>query len=182
MAAAITSAAALAIPAAVNSAGDEYLTPDDVINMESARGFSISPDGDWVAWVKTVPNKAKNTRNGHVYITRTGEDVTLQLTRGNVSDSSPKFSPDGERLAFLGKRGEKAKTQIYILDLRGGEAQKITSTTTGVRAYEWLADDSFIFTAREDSTFREMQLRKDKDDVVVVSDQEHYMPVRLFLS
>jgi len=180
MAAAFTITAALAIPAAVSSAGDEYLTPGDVLNMESAGGFSISPDGDWVAWVKTVPNKKKNIRNGHVYISRTDRDVTLQLTRGDVSDSSPKFSPNGERLAFLGARGKKAKTQIYILDLRGGEAQKITSTTTGVRAYEWVDDDTFIYTAREDSTFREMQLQKDKDDVVVVSDQEHYMPVRLF--
>ena len=178
--AAVTVVAALAIPSAVSSAGGQHLTADDVINMESADGFSISPGGDWVAWVKTTPNKAKNTRNGHVYITRSGEDVTLQLTRGDISDSSPKFSPDGKRLAFLGKRGEKESTQIYILDLRGGEAQKITSSSTGVRAYEWVDDNSFIYTAREDSTFREMKLQKDKDDVVVVADQEHYMPVRLF--
>jgi len=171
---------AVAAVAPAEDVNDNFLTVDDVVHMESAGEFQVSPDGKWVAWVKTVPNKSKNTRNSHIYLTRTDEDVTIQLTRGENSDQSPRFSPEGDRLAFLSARGKKAKTQIYVLDLRGGEAKKITGSKTGVRQYEWLNDDEFVFTAREDSTYRELELKKKKDDVLVVADQEHYMPVRLF--
>jgi dipeptidyl aminopeptidase/acylaminoacyl peptidase len=156
------------------------LTVDDIINMEAAGEFQLSPDGLWVVWVKTVNNGSKNKYNSHIYLSSASTENTIQLTRGNNSDRSPRFSPDGSHVAFLGARGEKAKTQIYILSLRGGEPTKVTKTGSGVRAFEWLDDDTFLYTAREDSTLRERKLKSDKDDVVVVSDQEHYTPVRLF--
>jgi dipeptidyl aminopeptidase/acylaminoacyl peptidase len=172
----------IAILAVSTQAGveDRFLTVDDVIKIESAAEFHISPDGQWVAWVKTTVNIQKNKRYQHVHLTKTDDDLSVQLTRGDNSDRSPKFSPDGTRIAFLSARGKKAKTQIYVLDLRGGEAQKITSSNSGVQSYEWLDDDAFLFAAREDSTHREKSLKQKKDDVIVVADQEHYMPVRLF--
>ena len=179
---ALLPAVAVAVFATVPRAatGDRFLTVDDVISIETATDFQFSPGGKWVAWVKTTTNTDKNKRVGHVYLTKTDEDVTIQLTLGDDSEESPMFSPDGTRLAFLSKRGEKAKKQIYMLDLRGGEAKKMTNSETGVRSYEWLSDDALLFAAREDSTHRERELTKKKDDVVIVADQEHYMPVRLF--
>jgi dipeptidyl aminopeptidase/acylaminoacyl peptidase len=156
------------------------LTVDDVVGMESAGDFRLSPDGSRVAWVKTKINGSKNKYNRHIYLTGVSDGGTIQLTRGNISDRAPRFSPDGFRLAFLGARGEKAKTQIYVTDLRGGEPRKVTKVGSGVRSFEWLDDDTFLYTAREDSTLRERKLKSDKDDVIVVSDQEHYTPVRLF--
>jgi dipeptidyl aminopeptidase/acylaminoacyl peptidase len=67
-----------------------------------------------------------------------------------------------------------------VLDLRGGEAEKVTSAATGVIAFDWLDAHTIVYAAREDSTLRERRLARDKDDVVVVADQEHYPPVRLF--
>ena len=157
-----------------------FLVVDDVINMESAGDMQISPDAEWVLWVKTVPNKSKNNHNRHIYLSSTREGITVQLTRGDVDDGSPRFSPDGERIAFLGARPEKEKQQIYALNRRGGEPKKITSVEFGVLGYAWLGDNSFVFTAREDSTLRERLLARSKDDVIIVADQEHYAPVHLF--
>ncbi len=157
------------------------LTVDDVVNMDSAGRFDISPDGRWVVWVKTTPNPGKNNRRGNVYLSSSDGRVTVQLTRGDHSDTSPRFSPDGGRVAFRSARGEKSKAQIYVLDLRGGEAEKVTGEATGVREFDWLDDGSFIFSARMDSTLRERKLKKDKDDVIVVADPDNYAPVRLFV-
>jgi dipeptidyl aminopeptidase/acylaminoacyl peptidase len=167
-------------PRGAGAGQSRFLTVDDVINMESADEFHISPDGNWVVWIKKVPNAAKNKHNRHIYLTATKEDRTFQLTRGDVDDRSPQFSPDGSRVAFLSARGEKAKRQIYLLNLNGGEAQKLTNVEMGVNQYEWLNEGKILYAAREDSTLRERKLATDKDDVVVVADQRHFGPARLF--
>jgi dipeptidyl aminopeptidase/acylaminoacyl peptidase len=161
-------------------AGHRFLTVDDVVNIESANEFDVAPDGKWVAWVKTTTNRPKNSRDRQVFMTRTDGSITTQLSRGSDGSHAPKFSPDGTQLAFLSARGKNSESQIYVLDLGGGEARKITECSTGIQSYQWLGDGAFLYTAREDTTQRERQLKKVKDDVIVVSDQEHYMPVRLF--
>jgi dipeptidyl aminopeptidase/acylaminoacyl peptidase len=167
-------------PSGFAEADVRFMTIDDVINMESADQFNYSPDGRWVAWVKTTTNRVKNAHERQVYMTRTDGTTTSQLTRDPDGSYAPKFSPDGTRLSFLSKRGENSKTQIYVLGLGGGEARKITKCDTGVKSYQWLGNDAFIYAAREDSTHRERQLKEKKDDVIVVADQEHYSPVRLY--
>jgi dipeptidyl aminopeptidase/acylaminoacyl peptidase len=168
-------------PGAVGVDDDSvFLTVDDVVGMESAGEFDFSANGKRMVWVKTTPDKSKNKRVRHLYLTEIAGNATIQLTRGDDDEHSPRFSPGGDRVAFLSARGKNATQQIYVLDLRGGEAEKITGVATGIRNFEWLNDDTFLFSAREDSTVRERDLKKNKDDVVVVADQRNYPPVRLF--
>src|SRR4029453_1825213 len=54
-------------------------------------------------------------------------------------ETSPRWSPDGRYLAFLSARDGK-KTQVYLLDRRGGEAQAITDYKTGASAIAWSPD------------------------------------------
>src|SRR5581483_10839798 len=54
-------------------------------------------------------------------------------------ETSPRWSPDGRYLAFLSSR-DGNKTQVYLLDRRGGEAQAITDSKTGVSSIAWSPD------------------------------------------
>ncbi len=157
--------------------GDRF-TVDDLLKLESASQFDISRDGRYVAWVKTSPDPKANKTIRRIMLADLEDTTTVQLTRGTRDDFSPKFSPDGTKLAFL-RRG-KGKTQIYVFDMRGGEPEKLTSSRTGVNGFAWRDPAGILFSAREDSTLRERSLKQAKDDVVVVADQEHYAPVRLF--
>src|SRR5919202_1188613 len=53
--------------------------------------------------------------------------------------ADPRISPDGRYLAFLSSRDGK-KTQVYLLDRRGGDAQALTSYKTGASAIAWSPD------------------------------------------
>jgi hypothetical protein len=64
--------------------------------------------------------------------------------------------------------------------MRGGEPEKLTDVSTGVDRLEWRDSKTILFSAREDSTFRERTLKKAKDTTMIVADAEHYPPVRLF--
>lgn len=60
-------------------------------------------------------------------------------------DTSPRWSPDGKRLAFLRKgTGEKDKAQVAIMSADGGEAVSITELPLGVQSFEWSPDGSSL--------------------------------------
>lgn len=63
----------------------------------------------------------------------------LRLTSPSDSVAAPRFSPDGRRLSFLSASGG-TKTQIYVLDLRGGEAQALTQAMGEIGDYAWAPD------------------------------------------
>ena len=51
------------------------------------------------------------------------------------SSSSPKWSPDGQWIAFRADRGED--TQVYLIRSAGGEARPLTAVEDGVGGFEW---------------------------------------------
>jgi dipeptidyl aminopeptidase/acylaminoacyl peptidase len=155
------------------------LTLDDVLYMDSATAFDISPDGKWVVWVHVTADREKGEIRRNIRLANTADTVTVDVTRTTKSDGSPLFSPDGKKIAFLSAR-DKAPAQIYLYDMRGGEPEKLTDASNGVEQFEWRDATRILFTAREDSTLRERSLQKAKDTTVIVADQEHYPPVRLF--
>ena len=63
----------------------------------------------------------------------------LRLTSGKKDESTPRFSPNGEWIAFLSDR-EGKKAQVYLLSRRGGEAVKLTDYTADVSDLAWSPD------------------------------------------
>lgn len=61
-----------------------------------------------------------------------------QLTQGPGNDTSPRWSPDGSRLAFLSDR--QGTLQVYVLNRDGGEALQISHLPNGVASLEWAPD------------------------------------------
>jgi dipeptidyl aminopeptidase/acylaminoacyl peptidase len=66
----------------------------------------------------------------------------VQLTRGPGLDTTPRWSPDGRRLAFLSDRS--GASQLFVLDLSGGEARQLTRFDMGVTQFEWFPDSSAL--------------------------------------
>ncbi len=59
------------------------------------------------------------------------------FTRSEYTDSHPRFSPDGSKLAFLSVRKEGEKPQLHVMPLAGGEAVRITDLKAGVGEFAW---------------------------------------------
>lgn len=83
-----------------------------------------------------------------------------------MGESSPKWSPDGQWIAFLAKREDDEGAQIYLMRNAGGEAQKLTTHETAVSSIAWHPDGASInILASEPKSEKEKAKDKVKDDV-----------------
>ena len=158
-------------------------TPEDIINTESMRSVSISPDGNLVLWTKRKPVKKTDKFVSDIYLTRlTISDKdgfkTVQLTNLNENDYSPMFSKDGEFIYFLSSR-EKGK-KLWRMSIYGGEAKAIHEFKNGISNLQWQNEHHLLFTSNEGQTLHEKKLKDAKDNVVVVEDSLHWKPKRVY--
>lgn len=161
-------------------------TAEDMVFFDVADQFRISPDGKLVLWVKTVPDKKKDSRSTRLMLSSMADSSEIQLTREEDSVAQPRWSPDGKRIAFLSSRAlpggtsGPGKQHIWLINPFGGEPWPAFSKDMRLRHFEWRDNDTIIFSAAEDQSLYESQAEEKKDDTNVVDDTDHSAPVRLF--
>jgi dipeptidyl aminopeptidase/acylaminoacyl peptidase len=164
------------------TAGPPSWTIDDVVNVESIADIQVSPDGRWAVWVHNAPDSEKGEQVGNLVRLDLVSGRETVLTRGSDGCSSPRWSPDGKRLAFLrarsGAKGhseEDAKDQLWMLDPTGGEPWALTEFAGGVLHYDWAGPDAIVCIAEETAKGED-----EKDDTIVVEDEKEEKPAPLF--
>jgi len=158
-------------------------TPEDIVNTESMRSVSISPDETMVVWTKNKAVKKKDKFVSDIYLTRL--DIpekdsfkTIQLTNADESDYSPIFSKDGEDIYFLSSRDKGKK--LWKLSIYGGEPKEVKEFKNGISSLAWQDKNTLFFTSNEGETLRESKLKEKKDDVIVVEDSLNWKPSRVY--
>lgn len=126
------------------------------IKVEDLREFNfvsdpqISPDGPRIAFVLSEINHEEDKYERHLWIADTKTGGLTQFTHGPGSDTYPRWSSDGETLLFLSNgRQPDTKTQLYTINIGGGEAQLVADTENGISNPRWSRDGkSILFTSR----------------------------------
>jgi dipeptidyl aminopeptidase/acylaminoacyl peptidase len=135
-------------------------TVDDLLNVRSVGGAQISPDGARVAYTVSAPDFKQDAFVTQVWLAGAATGESVQLTRGEKSSTSPRWSPDGQWVAFLSNRSGD-KNQVFAIRIAGGEAAQLTKSETAVSAFEWSRDGkSIAFMAPE----ADAQARKDRKE------------------
>jgi len=105
-----------------------------------------SPDGRLVAFARTEIDLAGGRRNSDIWLVPVAGGAPRRLTTDPASDSRPRWSRDGRRVAFLSTRGGSA--QVWAVAVAGGEPQRLTSLATGVEAFDWVDDARLLVVSR----------------------------------
>ena len=126
------------------------MKPEDVYALKGVSDPRLSPDGTTVAFVPWSIDGEANEYRGNIWLAPVdGSEPPRRFTTGERRDGEPRWSPDGSSLAFVSSRAEKEPGQLYVISLRGGEAQKLTKLKEDVRGVAWSPDGRTIaFTSR----------------------------------
>ncbi len=124
------------------------MTPDDLYLLSFAEDAQISPDGRRVAYVRKWLDRETDGYRSNLWTVSTHTGGPAPFTTGPRQDKHPRWSPDGQRLAFLSDR-EGEKPQIWLIPAGGGEAHRLTDEPEGVQGLVWSPDSTRIaFIAR----------------------------------
>jgi dipeptidyl aminopeptidase/acylaminoacyl peptidase len=103
------------------------MIPTDLFRIQWVSDARLSPDGRLIAFTVTrLDEEADDYRSAIWVVPADGAIPPRRFTGGAGKDSAPRWSPDGVRLAFLSDR-EGGKAQVYVIDMTGGEARKLTA-------------------------------------------------------
>ena len=116
------------------------IAPNDVYRLTTVADPKISPDGNWVAYVLTTVDSAKNKRNDDIWMTSWDGQQSIQLTNSPDGESQPRWSPDGKYVSFVSSRQGATNSQIWLMDRRGGEGKQLTNLKGDLRDYAWSPD------------------------------------------
>ena len=147
----------LLVPSVSNAQSKRPMRAEDIYRFRTVSDPQISPDGAWVAYSVSAIDSAKNKSDTDVWMTSWDGTQTIRLTSTPESESSPRWSPDGRWLAFASGRQEGKGGQVWLLDRRGGEAQRITTIKGGVDDFVWSPDSkrlALVLDVETDSVAR----------------------------
>src|SRR5689334_2016348 len=147
-----SSALLVAITSLANAQAKRPLRSGDLYHIKDVRDPQISPDGGWVAYTVSTIDSAKDKPDNDVWMTSWDGATTIRVTSSPESESTPRWSPDGRYLAFLSGRQEGKGAQIWLLDRRGGEAQRVTQLRGGVSEFDWSPDSKRMVLVVDEET------------------------------
>jgi dipeptidyl aminopeptidase/acylaminoacyl peptidase len=146
----------------------------------------IAPDGKTIVVVVSRVNFADDRYDADLVQVDVTTGHTRALTQNRRGVSSPKWSPSGDRIAFLAATvGPNPRNQIFVLPMSGGDAQQITNSLAGVQQFAWRPDGAMIAFAASDDPPKRSDEEKQNDVFEVGNDdyliRESPMPTHVWV-
>ena len=122
---------ALSISLAVTSPiclANDTLTLDDLAKINTVSATKISPNGEQIAFTRSVPRTLYKDKDGLNYTQLFVVDdkkVERPFITGPVNVSNLNYSADGQFIYFLAKMSKDKHKSLYRIPVDGGQAQSV---------------------------------------------------------
>lgn len=134
----------------VASAATRTFQLSDLQKFVTLSDPQISPDGKQIAVIVSTPDRESDKTKDEIDLVDVASSARRVLTWSREGVSSPRWSADGKRLAFLARDSKTGKTQVFVMPMSGGDALRVTHNKQGVDNYSWSPDGrSIAFIAQD---------------------------------
>ncbi|HEX9932593.1 MAG TPA: DPP IV N-terminal domain-containing protein, partial [Allosphingosinicella sp.] len=138
-------ATAAAEPAAPQAAAGPAPGPSrifdahDLFGLEVATDPQISPDGRRIVYVRRSGDIMTDRMRPSLWLIDTASGEQAPLVAGPGAHMSPRWSPDGTRVAYI-STAEGGAAQLYVRWLDSGESVRITGLPNAPSSIAWSPD------------------------------------------
>ena len=122
--------------------GSGVLAPIDVFELEYVSDPQVSPDGGWVMYARHFKDIMTDGNLSNLWLAKFDGSENMPLTTGNQRDYSPRWSPDGQKMAYLSDKD--GRTQIYLRWMDTGAEAKLTNFRSSPSSLQWSPDGQWL--------------------------------------
>lgn len=119
------------------------VSAEDILSIHALSSLTLHPGGRLLAFTDRVPDQASDGYRARVQVLDLLTSEMRPFTSAEYSSHSPAWSPDGQELGFLSKRGG-GPAQLWTLPAAGGEPRQLTGLKRGVDGFCWSPDGGSI--------------------------------------
>lgn len=115
--------------------GQDLFSARDVFELEYATDPQIAPDGEHIAYVRRSNDIMTDRTRSNIWLLRADGSDHRPLLSGTANYSSPRWSPDGTRLAYLSN--EERGSQLYVRWMGTGQTALLTNIQNSASNISW---------------------------------------------
>jgi serine/threonine protein kinase len=143
----------------------------DAMPEDASASLALSPDGTRLAF-----NRIVERANPDIWVWEVARRAMTRLTFNQSSETTPVWSPDGHRLAFVSDDQSVGVKQVYVVDASGaGQARRLTEGTKSREPLDWSRDAKYLL-------IREVGANADQWDLVALPLDAKQQPISLLHS
>jgi dipeptidyl aminopeptidase/acylaminoacyl peptidase len=150
----------------VVAANAQTWDPELHLKFKAVGSPRVSPDGKKMVYTvnEAVMTADKSEFVTQIWMADLATKQNIQLTFGDKSSTNPKWSPDGNWIAFTSNRKDN-RNNLYLLSTSGGEAEPLTELKSSIINFNWSPDGrSIAYTMTDPKSEEEEKNDKGKND------------------
>jgi len=171
------------LTAGESAAADNRLTLDDIAGIIQVSDPQLSPDAKSVVFVVAKPNLKEARYDRSLVLVDIASGSQRTLTYGRRAVDSPRWSPTGDRIAFLDTAppapvvegpsvpgpaevdsgDHEPHRQVFVMPMSGGDPHRITNAAGDVEQILWSPDGRQLVFVTADENPDRKQIKEHRD-------------------
>lgn len=126
------------------TSSQERFSSLDVFDLQYAKDPQIAPGNSKIAYVRTKMDIMKDGKRSSIWIIDTDGNNHQKLTSNIHNESTPRWSPDGKRIAFFSSSDDENGSEIYIYWVDSKQYSVISQLDKSPKNLKWSPSGKYI--------------------------------------